>query len=68
MPDEEGQALLDALFEHMIRPEFIYHHKWRLGDLLFWDNRCLVHLACRGIPEGQIRHMHRTTVSGDVPY
>lgn len=68
IPDEEGQALLDVLFEHMIRPEFVYHHKWRLGDLLFWDNRCLVHLACRGIPEGQIRHMHRTTVSGDVPY
>ena len=68
MPDDEAQALLDELFTHMIRPEFIYHHKWRLGDLLFWDNRCLVHLACRGIPEGQIRHMHRTTVSGDVPF
>jgi taurine dioxygenase len=68
LPDEEAQDLLEELFEHMTRPEFIYHHRWRLGDLLFWDNRCLVHLACRGIPEGQIRHMHRTTVSGDVPF
>ena len=68
LPDEEAQGLLEELFEHMTRPEFIYHHRWRLGDLLFWDNRCLVHLACRGIPEGQIRHMHRTTVSGDVPF
>ena len=68
LPDAEGQELLEELFAHMTRPEFIYHHKWRLGDLLFWDNRCLAHLACRGIPDGQIRHMHRTTVSGDVPF
>jgi taurine dioxygenase len=68
LPDGDAQELLEELFEHMTRPEFIYHHQWRLGDLLFWDNRCLVHLACRGIPEGQIRHMHRTTVSGDVPF
>lgn len=67
LPEQEGQALLDELFEHATRRDFIYHHEWRLGDLLFWDNRCTLHLACRGIPEGQIRHMHRTTISGDVP-
>jgi taurine dioxygenase len=67
LPENEGQALLDELFEHAVRRDFIYHHEWRLGDLLFWDNRCTLHLACRGIPEGQIRHMHRTTISGDVP-
>ncbi|MBT5048053.1 MAG: TauD/TfdA family dioxygenase [Rhodospirillaceae bacterium] len=67
LPEQEGQALLDELFEHATRREFIYRHEWRLGDLLFWDNRCTLHLACRGIPEGQIRHMHRTTISGDVP-
>ena len=68
MPDDEAQALLDELFAHAIRPEFVYHHRWRLGDLLFWDNRCTLHLACGGIPEGMYRHMHRTTVAGDVPY
>ncbi len=68
MPDGEAQELLDELFEHVTRRELIYHHEWRMGDLLFWDNRCTLHLACRGIPDGQIRHMHRTTVSGDVPY
>jgi len=68
LPEDEGQALLDELIAHSIRRDFIYHHKWRLGDLLFWDNRCTLHLACRGIPEGQIRHMHRTTISGDVPF
>lgn len=68
LPEDEGQALLDELIEHSIQRDFVYHHKWRLGDLLLWDNRCTLHLACRGIPEDQIRHMHRTTVSGDVPY
>lgn len=68
LPEDEGQALLDELFAHATRRDLIYHHKWRLGDLLFWDNRNTLHLACRGIPEGQIRHMHRTTISGDVPY
>jgi taurine dioxygenase len=68
LPEDEAQALLDELIAHSIQRQFVYHHEWRLGDLLFWDNRCTVHLACRGIPEGQIRHMHRTTISGDVPY
>ncbi|MDA0652204.1 MAG: TauD/TfdA family dioxygenase [Proteobacteria bacterium] len=68
LPEDEGQALLDELIEHSVQRDFVYHHKWRLGDLLLWDNRCTLHLACRGIPEGQIRHMHRTTVSGGVPF
>jgi taurine dioxygenase len=68
MDDAEAQKLLDELFAHAISPEFIYHHKWRLGDLLFWDNRCLLHLACGGIKPPGIRHMHRTTLAGDVPY
>lgn len=68
LPEDEGQTLLDELFAHATRRDLIYHHEWRLGDLLFWDNRNTLHLACRGIPEGQIRHMHRTTISGDVPY
>lgn len=67
MPGDEGQALLDELFDHATRPEFVYRHKWRKGDLVFWDNRCTMHLACRGVPEDQIRHMHRTTVAGDRP-
>ena len=65
---DEAQELLDELIEHTIQPKFIYHHEWRVGDLMMWDNRCTLHLACRGIPEEQIRHMHRTTISGDVPF
>lgn len=68
LPEEEEQALLDELFVHATRPEFIYRHHWLKGDLVFWDNRCTLHLACRGVPPDQLRHMHRTTVAGDVPY
>ena len=68
MKDADAQELLDTLFEHAVRREFVYHHSWEERDLLMWDNRCLLHLACRGIPEGQIRHMHRTTLSGDKPF
>ena len=66
--EDEAQELLNELIEHIIQPKFIYHHEWKVGDLMMWDNRCTLHLACRGIPEGQIRHMHRTTISGDVPF
>ena len=66
--EDEAQELLDELIEHTIQPKFIYHHEWKVGDLMMWDNRCTLHLACRGIPEDQIRHMHRTTISGDVPF
>jgi len=67
MDDAEAQPLLDELFEHQIRAEFIYRHKWRLGDLVFWDNRSTIHLACGGIKAPGVRHLHRTSIAGDVP-
>lgn len=68
MDDAEAQPLLDELFEHQKRPEFVYRHKWRLGDLVFWDNRSTIHLACGGIKPPGIRHLHRTSITGDVPF
>jgi taurine dioxygenase len=68
MDDAEAQPLLDLLFAHQIKPEFIYRHKWRLGDLVFWDNRATIHLACGGIVPPGIRHLHRTSIAGDVPF
>ena len=68
MDDAQAQPLLDALFDHQKKPEFIYRHKWRVGDLVFWDNRCTIHLACGGIVPPGIRHLHRTSIAGDVPH
>ncbi|MBT5048056.1 MAG: TauD/TfdA family dioxygenase [Rhodospirillaceae bacterium] len=67
MEDDEAQPLLDELFEHQIRPEFRYRHKWRQGDLLMWDNSCLIHIGLGGIEPPGIRHMHRSMVLGDRP-
>ncbi len=67
MDDKIAQPLLDLLFTHQIRKELIYRHKWRLGDVVFWDNRCTIHLACGGIVAPGIRHLHRTSIAGDVP-
>jgi alpha-ketoglutarate-dependent 2,4-dichlorophenoxyacetate dioxygenase len=65
MPVEEGRALLRELQAHVTQPEFCYRHEWREGDLVVWDNRCVLH---RATPYDSVRHqrfMQRTTVSGD---
>jgi len=68
MDDSKAQPILDELFEHQLNPQLIYRHKWRLHDLTLWDNRCTTHHAYGEISPGEIRHMHRTTLAGDVPY
>src|SRR5688572_22166983 len=68
MPCEESQPILDLLFRHSTRPEFIYRHKWQVHDLIFWDNRCAMHYALADYDFSVRRHMHRTTIAGDAPY
>jgi taurine dioxygenase len=43
MEGAESQELLDSLFDHVEQPRFIYEHKWKVGDLILWDNRCTLH-------------------------
>lgn len=68
MPDEESGPILEFLFRHSTRPEFIYRHKWRVHDMMFWDNRCSMHYALADYDFSVRRHMHRTTIAGDAPY
>ena len=42
----ESKALLDFLFKHMTRPQFVYRHRWQPQMLTMWDNRCVIHYAC----------------------
>jgi taurine dioxygenase len=67
MDEAESDALLAVLHAHSTQPAFVYRHKWRDDDLVFWDNRCCMHIAEAPPPE-YARHMHRTTVMGDRPY
>ncbi len=66
--EEESDEILDFLFAHQIRPEFIYRHAWRDHDLVTWDNRCVIHHATGGYAYPDVRTMHRTVIAGDRPY
>ena len=68
MEDTEAQPLLDKLFAHQVKPENIYLHKWRVDDLVIWDNRSVNHRACGGYDMNDIRRIHRTSTLGDVPF
>jgi alpha-ketoglutarate-dependent 2,4-dichlorophenoxyacetate dioxygenase len=61
-PVEEGRVLIEELIAFATQPQFVYRHRWTVGDLVIWDNRCTMH---RGRPydDTQRRVLHRTTVS-----
>ncbi len=67
LPQEESDALLAELFAHSVKPEFVYRHQWAPHDLVFWDNRSLMHLAA-GTPDHLRRRLNRTTIVGDTPF
>jgi alpha-ketoglutarate-dependent taurine dioxygenase len=69
LPEEEGRALLGELLEHTTKPQFVYTHRWRIGDLVMWDNRCLLHRAVANYEIGRERRvLHRNVVRGTVPF
>ena len=68
MPDDEALDLVAELDSHCVRPEFLYRHKWQVGDLLMWDNTSSMHLAICDYALPERRLMHRTTVIGTVPF
>lgn len=63
--EHESKALLAFLYDHAIRPEFQYRHRWQPKDLIVWDNRCTLHYAISDYTAD--RYMHRTTVIGEEP-
>jgi taurine dioxygenase len=67
-PMAEGRARLAALEAHATQDRFMYRHKWRPGDLLMWDNRCLLHRADANFDAAQYpRVLHRTCLRGTAP-
>ena len=67
MPLEEGRQLIEDLNARVIDPERVYTHRWRPGDLVVWDNRCMLHKAEPYDVARQARVMRRCTVVGEVP-
>ena len=64
VPSDEGRALLEMLCHHATRPEFVYRHRWRVGDVLMWDNVATQHIASFDYALPQRRYLHRTTLEG----
>jgi len=65
-PVPEARAFLRDLIEHATQREFVYRHRWQIGDLVIWDNRQTMHRQ-RPFPADEARDMRRTTIAGDGP-
>jgi alpha-ketoglutarate-dependent taurine dioxygenase len=66
LPVAESEALLDALWEHACQEPFTWKQEWRVGDLVWWDNRCAMHRRDAFDPATR-RLMHRTQLKGTRP-
>jgi taurine dioxygenase len=64
---EESEQLLDALWSHATRTELTWYQQWRVGDLILWDNRCVMHRRDEFDPNSR-RLMHRSQIRGDQPF
>lgn len=62
---QESDDLLNLLFDHQENKKFLYEHIWNLGDLLIWDNRCVLH-ARSNFDASELRKLRRITVKGDM--
>lgn len=66
MEPDASRAILDELKAFATQQRFVYRHKWRVGDLVMWDNRCTMHRAMPYALERDRRLLHRTTVAGEA--
>jgi taurine dioxygenase len=67
LPIDESEVLLDALWAHATQDRFAWFHEWRRGDLLMWDNRCVMHRREAFDPSAR-RMLHRVVIKGTRPY
>jgi alpha-ketoglutarate-dependent 2,4-dichlorophenoxyacetate dioxygenase len=63
MPESEGRALIDQLIGHATQRQFVYTHRWRVNDLIMWDNRCTMHRGTEFDDLRWKRDVQRATVS-----
>lgn len=67
LPEDESDDVLQQLYALSVLEENIYRHRWQPHDLVFWDNRSLIHLAA-GCPAHLRRKLYRTTIQGSAPF
>jgi taurine dioxygenase len=67
MTEPDSLSLLADLLKHATQPKYQYRHRWRLGDLVMWDNRSLLHKANGDYDMNQLRYLYRAMLKGDMP-
>jgi taurine dioxygenase len=67
MPATEAVPLIDDLTQHCIQDKYIYEHKWKVGDVVMWDNAATLHLAVCDYKLPRRRLLHRVTIEGGIP-
>jgi alpha-ketoglutarate-dependent taurine dioxygenase len=67
LPEAESSELIRSLQEAATRADFVYRHRWQVGDAVLWDNRCTQHCATEFDETRHRRRMHRTTLEGELP-
>lgn len=68
MPEGEALQLLDELLAHATQEKFQYRHRWQKGDMVLWDNRCLLHRANGDYDHSQTRYLYRVMLKGSAPF
>jgi alpha-ketoglutarate-dependent taurine dioxygenase len=68
MTPESCAHLIERLVAHSTRPEFVYTHRWRPGDMVIWDNRCCIHKATTDYDFQELRLLYRIILAGDKPH
>lgn len=67
MPEQEALPLLEELLDHATQEKFQYRHRWKAGDVVIWDNRCLMHKANGDYPADEVRYLYRVMLKDDRP-
>jgi len=66
MPEDEGFALINRLYQHATQPCYEYRHQWQPGDFVLWDNRSVMHQANADFDPGEYRYLYRLMLKGDA--
>lgn len=66
MDSDEGFALIESLYAHATQPTYEYRHRWRVGDLVIWDNRSVMHQANADYDPEEYRYLYRIMLKGDA--
>jgi taurine dioxygenase len=67
LAEGEALSLLDELLAHATQPRYEYRHRWLPGDVVMWDNRCLMHKANGDYDMSEVRYLYRIMLKGEIP-